>query len=69
MKPKLKQKNEESQKLKAVISKTVNKQIEEEMRHRAYDGQVNFSKAQDAVSKHHKKQTEEQQSSSTATIN
>lgn len=44
----------ESQKLKQIISKTVNRSMEEEMRSRAREGQINLSKAQLAVAKHHK---------------
>lgn len=44
----------EQQKLKQIVSKSVNKSVEEEMRKRAKEGQINLSKAQQAVAKHHK---------------
>lgn len=44
----------ESQKLKQIVSKTVNKSVEDEIRARAKEGQINLSKAQQAVVKHHK---------------
>lgn len=40
------------------MSKSVNKSVEEEMRKRAKEGQINLSKAQQAVAKHHKDITE-----------
>lgn len=48
----------EQQKLKQIVSKSVNKSVEEEMRKRAKEGQLNLSKAQLAVSKHHKDKSE-----------
>lgn len=36
----------------------MNKSVEEEMRKRAKEGQLNLSKAQEAVAKHHKDKTE-----------
>jgi exoribonuclease R len=46
----------EAEKLKAMVTKTVNKKIEVEMRHRAVEGKINISKAQEAVVKYHKLQ-------------
>lgn len=40
------------------MSKSVNKSVEEEMRKRAKEGQLNLSKAQLAVAKHHKDKSE-----------
>lgn len=37
-----------------MITKTVNRSMEDEMRSRAKEGHVNLSKAQQAVAKHHK---------------
>nr|XP_023026503.1 UPF0390 protein UM03986 [Leptinotarsa decemlineata] len=51
IKPKKKQ-HEESQKLKQIISKNINKKIEEEVRARASGGQQKLSKAQQAVATH-----------------
>lgn len=48
----------EQQKLKQIVSKSVNKSVEEEMRKRAKEGQINLSKAQQAVAKHHKDKSE-----------
>lgn len=48
----------EQQKLKQIVSKSVNKSVEEEMRKRAKEGQINLSKAQQAVAKHHKGKSE-----------
>lgn len=53
MKPKL-GKFAEQQKIKQIVSKNVNKSVEKEMRSRAKEGQINLSKAQLAVAKHHK---------------
>ncbi|KAJ8922225.1 hypothetical protein NQ315_004162 [Exocentrus adspersus] len=50
IKPK-KKNHQESQKLKKIISKTVNKAIEEEIRAKATSSQTNLSKAQQAVAK------------------
>ncbi|XP_037032449.1 uncharacterized protein LOC119071615 [Bradysia coprophila] len=44
----------EQQKLKQIVSKSVNKSVEQEMRSRAKEGHLNLSKAQLAVAKHHK---------------
>lgn len=44
----------EAGKLKSMITKTVNRSMEDEMRSRAKEGHVNLSKAQQAVAKHHK---------------
>lgn len=52
----------EAQKLKSLVTKNVNKSVEKEIRSRAKEGQINLSKAQQAVVKHHK----DQQSSSTS---
>ncbi|XP_017494859.1 PREDICTED: uncharacterized protein LOC108382995 [Rhagoletis zephyria] len=43
----------EQQKIKNAISKTVNKSVENELRSRAFEGQIKLSKAQEAVTKHH----------------
>lgn len=40
------------------MSKSVNKAVEEEIRGRAKEGQLNLSKAQQAVAKHHKDKPE-----------
>ncbi|XP_063708598.1 uncharacterized protein LOC134837173 [Culicoides brevitarsis] len=47
-------KNVEATKLKQIISKAVNSNIEEEMRRRAYEGQTTLSRVQETVAKHHK---------------
>uniref|UniRef100_A0A336LZ36 CSON000571 protein n=1 Tax=Culicoides sonorensis TaxID=179676 RepID=A0A336LZ36_CULSO len=47
-------KHMEAHKLKEIVSKAVNQNIEEEMRRRAYEGQTSFSKVQEVVAKHHK---------------
>lgn len=52
MKPK-KNKNSEASKLKKMITKTVNKSVEEEIRNRALPAQ-NLSKIQEAIAKHNK---------------
>lgn len=41
------------QKIKNMISKVVNKSVEDEMRSRAMEGTRNYSKAQEAVASHH----------------
>ncbi|XP_030570443.1 uncharacterized protein LOC115769669 [Drosophila novamexicana] len=46
----------ETQKIKAVISKSVNKSVESELRSRAHEGYIQLSKAQEAVAKHHSTQ-------------
>ncbi|KAK5639755.1 hypothetical protein RI129_010566 [Pyrocoelia pectoralis] len=53
IKPK-KQKQQETHKLKQIVTKSVNKSVEEEMRSRAYEGQRQLSKAQEAVATYHK---------------
>lgn len=44
----------EQQKLKQMVSKNVNRAVEEEIRGRAKEGHINLSKAQQAVAKQHK---------------
>lgn len=61
-----KQKFAESQKLKQLVSKSVNKNVEAELRSRAKEGQINLSNAQKAVAKHHK--DKEQHASSSASV-
>ncbi|XP_053670145.1 uncharacterized protein LOC128720496 [Anopheles nili] len=53
-----KHKFEEAHKLKQVITRTVNKKNEEEMRKIVYEGQTNLSQAQLAVQEHHRKQAQ-----------
>ncbi|XP_030387494.1 uncharacterized protein LOC115634080 [Scaptodrosophila lebanonensis] len=48
-----KSKFNETQKIKSVISKSVNKSVENELRSRAHEGYIQLSKAQEAVAKHH----------------
>lgn len=48
-----KAKFQEVQKIKQMISKVVNKSVEEEIRSRAREGTRNYSKAQEAVAQHH----------------
>lgn len=48
-----KAKFQEAQKLKQIVSRAVNQNIEEEMRKRAYEGQTSLSKVQEVVAKHH----------------
>ncbi|XP_055923947.1 uncharacterized protein LOC129954216 [Eupeodes corollae] len=48
-----KNKFNENQKIKHVITKNVNKSVEHELRGRATEGNINLSKAQEAVAKHH----------------
>lgn len=48
-----KAKFQEVQKIKQMLSKVVNKSVEEEMRSRAQEGTRNYSKAQEAVAQHH----------------
>ncbi|KAF5272696.1 hypothetical protein FQA39_LY07723 [Lamprigera yunnana] len=55
IKPK-KQKQQEAQKMKRIVTKSVNKTVEEEMRSRAYEGQRKLSNAQEAVAAYHKGQ-------------
>ncbi|KAK4872803.1 hypothetical protein RN001_014832 [Aquatica leii] len=56
IKPK-KQMLQETQKMKRVVTKNVNKAVEDEMRSRAYDGQKKkLSKAQEAVAAYHNEQ-------------
>lgn len=43
----------EQQKLKQLVSKNVNRNVEQEIRQRASEGHLNLSKAQQAVAKHH----------------
>uniref|UniRef100_A0A1L8DBS0 Uncharacterized protein n=1 Tax=Nyssomyia neivai TaxID=330878 RepID=A0A1L8DBS0_9DIPT len=43
-----------TQKIKQLLSKAVNKSVEEDIRARASEGVINFSKAQHAVAKHNK---------------
>uniref|UniRef100_A0A182LTH5 Uncharacterized protein n=1 Tax=Anopheles culicifacies TaxID=139723 RepID=A0A182LTH5_9DIPT len=50
-----KHKFEEAHKLKQVITRTVNKKNEEDIRKIAYEGQTNLSQAQLAVQEHHRK--------------
>ncbi|XP_055694297.1 uncharacterized protein LOC129796409 [Lutzomyia longipalpis] len=49
-----KAKIQETQKIKQLLSKAVNKSVEEDIRARAQEGEINFSKAQHAVAKHNK---------------
>lgn len=56
----------EQQKLKQIVSKSVNKSVEQEMRSRAKEGQINLSKAQQAVAKHHKEKGDAVKTESTA---
>lgn len=56
IKPK-KNKIEEAQKIKRVISKSLNKAVEDEMRSRACSSNKNLSKAQEAVAAYNKAQT------------
>ncbi|KAF5286074.1 hypothetical protein FQR65_LT12960 [Abscondita terminalis] len=59
-----KHKGQETQKLKRIVTKNVNKSVEEEMRSRAYDGQKKkLSQAQEAVAAYH---TEQKAASSNA---
>lgn len=51
----------EQQKIKQIVSKNVNKSVEKEIRSRAKEGQINLSKAQLAVAKHHKDKANQQQ--------
>lgn len=44
----------EQQKLKQMVSKTVNRTVEDEIRSRAKEGHINLSKAQQAVAKQQK---------------
>lgn len=44
----------EHQKLKQLVSKNVNRSVENEIRSRAKEGLINLSKAQQAVAKQHK---------------
>lgn len=53
-----KHKFEEAHKLKQVITKTVNKKNEDDIRKVAYEGQTKLSQAQLAVQEHHRKQAE-----------
>lgn len=48
-----KAKFQEVQKIKQMISKVVNKSVEDEIRSRAKEGTRNYSKAQEAVASHH----------------
>lgn len=57
----------EQQKLKQIVSKSVNKSVEEEMRKRAKEGQLNLSKAQQAVAKHHREKNENIKAEQSAT--
>ncbi|CAH0548018.1 unnamed protein product [Brassicogethes aeneus] len=50
-----KKKSEETQRIKQIISKTVNKAVEEEMRKRSESGQKSLSNAQKAVAAHNSK--------------
>lgn len=61
-----KQKFAEAQKLKQLVSKNVNKSMEAELRTRAKEGQINLSKAQQAVAKYHKEK--EQAPSASASV-
>uniref|UniRef100_A0A0K8TQ33 Uncharacterized protein n=1 Tax=Tabanus bromius TaxID=304241 RepID=A0A0K8TQ33_TABBR len=54
-----KNKFNEAAKIKETLSKTVNRSVEEEIRHLSTDGQVNLSKSQEKVAKHHKTKAEE----------
>lgn len=49
-----------------MVSKSVNKSMETEMRQRATEGTINLSKAQQAVVKMHKEKKTEQASTSTS---
>ncbi|XP_050081086.1 uncharacterized protein LOC126568621 [Anopheles maculipalpis] len=57
-----KHKFEEAHKLKQVITKTVNKKNEDDIRKVAYEGQTNLSQAQLAVLEHHRKQAQNDES-------
>ncbi|KFB52316.1 AGAP011636-PA-like protein [Anopheles sinensis] len=48
----------EDHKLKQVITKTVNKKNEDDLRKVAYEGQTKLSQAQLAVQEHHRKQAQ-----------
>ncbi|XP_019865019.1 uncharacterized protein LOC109594253 [Aethina tumida] len=50
-----KKKNDETNKLKEIITKTVNKAVEDEMRAKAETGQKSLSNAQKAVAAHNSK--------------
>ncbi|GAB0087872.1 uncharacterized protein DMENIID0001_022260 [Sergentomyia squamirostris] len=54
-----KAKLQDTQKIKQLLSKAVNKSVEEDIRSRAQEGEINFSKAQKAVAKHHNKDIKE----------
>ncbi|XP_018573295.1 uncharacterized protein LOC108912533 [Anoplophora glabripennis] len=54
IKPKKKQ-HDETQKLKQIVSKAVNKTVEQEIRTRAMGNQKKLSKVQEAVAKHQSK--------------
>jgi len=56
----------ETQKIKSVISKSVNKSVESELRSRAHEGYIQLSKAQEAVAKHHASQAKAAAAASTA---
>lgn len=49
-----KAKLQETQKIKQMLSKAVNKSVEEDIRARAQEGEINFSKAQNAVAQHNR---------------
>uniref|UniRef100_A0A182Q071 Uncharacterized protein n=1 Tax=Anopheles farauti TaxID=69004 RepID=A0A182Q071_9DIPT len=53
-----KHKFEEAHKLKQVITRTVNKKNEDDIRKIAYEGQTKLSQAQLAVQEHHRKQAQ-----------
>lgn len=55
-----KHKFQEASKLKKIVSKNVNRAVEEEMRSRASDGKKNFSKAEQAVAANNMAQTSTQ---------
>ncbi|XP_031635176.1 uncharacterized protein LOC116348334 [Contarinia nasturtii] len=52
-----KQQFTEQQKLKQMVSKNVNRVVEDEIRGRAKEGHINLSKAQQAVAKQQKEKT------------
>ncbi|XP_055631829.1 uncharacterized protein LOC129771807 [Toxorhynchites rutilus septentrionalis] len=56
-----KHKFQESLKLQQAVSRTLNQKNEDDIRKLVYEGQKNLSQAQQAVSEHHKKKTNETQ--------
>lgn len=63
-----KTKFQEVQKIKQMISKVVNKSVEDEIRSRSIEGARTYSKAQEAVANHHKSMSQSETPTDTGSV-